>query len=201
MAWIYLIKNKVNDKKYVGFTTIDPVARFNQHRTQSGSRLMHSAIKKYGADSFEVIPLYWGFDDGHTLLVMEEHFVREYCSHYIDGHGYNMSYGGTSNRKGKKATSEQRAQMSKSRTGQRRPSSGSAISAALKGRTISSQWRQKLAAANLGKTLSLETRAAMSGPRGKQKNSSSIICTCVSCKRELDIRGLNNHRRVCVDIY
>lgn len=195
MAWIYMIRNKVNDKKYIGYTSFTPEERFKQHVSQSSScPLMRSAIAKYGPESFEITSLYFGFDDNHTLFVMEEQFIREYNSHWVDGHGYNMSYGGTSNNRGKKFSDQARANISAAQKGVVR-NSGSAISTALTGREITPEWRSKISTSLKGRKLSNDTRDKMRGPRGEQKNKSSHPCCCIHCKKELDVRGINNHNK------
>lgn len=193
MAWIYLIENLVNNKKYVGFTSYTPEMRFNAHLKGSSSPLLNKAIKKYGASSFQMTPLYYGFDDHHTLFTMEEVFIRENNSHYKDGYGYNMSYGGTSNNRGKVYPKEVRERMSLSRLGKKRPSSGLNISKALTGRSITKEWRTKISTTLSGRTLPEETRQKMKGKRGVHKNPRTILCSCFLCKKTMDIRGLHNH--------
>lgn len=48
--------------------------------------------KKYGVTSFQMTPLYYGFDDNRTPFTMEEIFIREYNSHYKDGYGYKVEH-------------------------------------------------------------------------------------------------------------
>lgn len=59
MAWIYLITNIKNNKKYVGYTKYTPEERFKKHWEQRFTEdvLFHRALKKYGKNSFEVIGL------------------------------------------------------------------------------------------------------------------------------------------------
>lgn len=45
MAWIYLIENLVNNKKYVGYTSYTPEKRFNAHLRGSSCPLLNKAIK------------------------------------------------------------------------------------------------------------------------------------------------------------
>lgn len=193
MAWIYLIENSINNKKYIGYTSYTPEIRFKAHSRGSSSPLLCKAIKKYGINSFKMTPLYYGFDDNHTLFIMEEIFIREYNSHYKDGYGYNMSYGGTSNNRGKVYPKEVRERMSLSRLGKKRPSSGVNISKALTGRTITKEWRDKISSTLSGRPLTDETRQKMKGKRGIQNNPSIILCSCILCKKTLNTKGFYNH--------
>lgn len=56
---IYIIKNTVNDKVYIGQTTTTVHERFMAHMKPSTSKMRHTyklynAILKYGADKFYV---------------------------------------------------------------------------------------------------------------------------------------------------
>lgn len=59
MAWIYQITNKVNGKKYVGYTKYTPEFRFEKHWQQRNhdTSILHNAMKKYGKKNFSVIGL------------------------------------------------------------------------------------------------------------------------------------------------
>ena len=53
MGWIYLIRNKVNDKCYVGQTSQKKAEnRWSQHKYRPHG-LLKSAFQKYGFDNFE----------------------------------------------------------------------------------------------------------------------------------------------------
>lgn len=55
---IYLIVNTVNNKKYVGQTIRPLEVRIKEHfRNASGCIRLKNAVKKYGKDSFKIIPL------------------------------------------------------------------------------------------------------------------------------------------------
>jgi group I intron endonuclease len=54
MGWIYLIKNKVNGKCYVGQTRQNIESRWQDHRSgRRSSPLLQNSIKKRGIDAFE----------------------------------------------------------------------------------------------------------------------------------------------------
>ena len=54
----------------------------------------------------------------HCLNVMEGFFIKEFNSHYLDGHGYNMTYGGQGN-KGYKFTQDHKDKISTSQIGKK----------------------------------------------------------------------------------
>lgn len=118
---IYKATNTVNNKIYIGFDSNWPT-RLKQHsqvpfwKVPSARSVFHSAIRKHGFAAFTWDVLYQSWDREHCLLEAEEYFIREFRSHYLDGHGYNMTYGGQGN-KGYKFTSEHRTKISTSQIG------------------------------------------------------------------------------------
>lgn len=91
---IYIIKNKLNDKVYIGQTTTDIKTRFNQHcknsTLKSRNYKLYNAIKKYGKENFYIEILEQNID----INKLDE---REIC--YIEKHnsylkGYNSTKGG-----------------------------------------------------------------------------------------------------------
>lgn len=174
-CYIYLVTNLINNKKYVGFTSRTPQRRWKEHITGNGcAALLDKAIKKYGAHNFQFEVLHSSDDFQATLHEQEERFIRQFDSHYKYGHGYNMSFGGTSNRRGIKMSATQRACMSIIHTGKKRSFyTCQAISKALKGKPKSIEHRNKLRIANLGKKASSDTKQKMSSAsKGKQKSES-----------------------------
>lgn len=70
MYSIYLITNKVNSKKYIGFTSRKLQARWKQHISSSKNNskfLIHKAIRKYGISNFEIEIIYQSLNYDHTL--------------------------------------------------------------------------------------------------------------------------------------
>lgn len=97
MVTIYLITNKINDKKYVGATKRPLHVRFNQHcnaykygiRTQ-----IACAIHELGKENFSIQALAKCSDDDSTYF--ESYYIQLYSSHYTEN-GYNVTYGGNDN--------------------------------------------------------------------------------------------------------
>lgn len=91
---IYIIKNRVNDKVYIGQTTTTLRTRFTQHFKNSTVKSRHyklyNAIKKYGKDNFYIellennIPI-------NLLDQKEIEYIEKYDSFF---NGYNSTKGG-----------------------------------------------------------------------------------------------------------
>lgn len=89
---IYLIKNDINDKVYIG-QSVNAITRFSQHKSESklksNNMLIHKAIRKYGEEHFECIILekqILDYDD------KEKYWIEKYDS--IQPNGYNICIGG-----------------------------------------------------------------------------------------------------------
>lgn len=59
MGYIYIIKNRINDKVYIGKTDLDINKRFKEHvkdsrRRRCEKRPLYSAMRKYGCEHFYV---------------------------------------------------------------------------------------------------------------------------------------------------
>lgn len=93
IASIYLIKNNINEKTYIGFDISYP-KRLKQHYNDSerGKKSpLCEDVRKYGWENFSKELLYQSWDIEHCLKVMENHFILEYNS-FVDG--YNRTLGG-----------------------------------------------------------------------------------------------------------
>lgn len=89
---VYLIRNKVNGKAYVGQTTRDIDTRWREHcLTQGKCRILENAIRKYGIDAFEVsvVATVSTQDELNRL----ERLTCEALNTYAP-HGYNLREGG-----------------------------------------------------------------------------------------------------------
>lgn len=96
-GFIYIIKNTVNSKVYIGQTRVSVEQRWKEHlrHAQYGSQIINKAMKKYGVDKFYIETL-----EICTLDVLD---YRE--MYYIDlydstnkSKGYNISIGGNTPR-------------------------------------------------------------------------------------------------------
>ena len=165
MGCIYLIRNLINNKCYVGLSIHDAKkTRIRQHLSGHGSKLIKKAIEKYGIDAFhsEII------SDGiapELLCEIEKHEIKRYNS--IVPNGYNLTSGGE---KGKVHSPESRKKMSKSLKGRKAPN---------KGQPMSKEQREKMSkslkgkpAPNKGQPLSKETKEKLSKSlKGRQAHN------------------------------
>lgn len=99
---IYVIKNKCNNKVYIGQTTQRVEERFKQHlkllKTNS-KQLIHKAIKKYGKENFYYEVLVTNISSLEELNKLEEDFIKKYNS--LTPNGYNLCLGGNQPRNSK----------------------------------------------------------------------------------------------------
>lgn len=90
---IYLITNKVNGKIYVGQTTKSSSERWKQHCVSSNCKKLHSAIKKYGVDSFTISEIYTSFSKED--LDNQEIYWISHLNAMDKNFGYNLKSGGS----------------------------------------------------------------------------------------------------------
>ena len=99
---VYLIRNKINQKMYVGITTRKIETRFSEHIREGmakGEKLLSQAIYKYGAQNFSIEAI----DTAKTLKELKEKemfYIKKYKTYYKDKKGYNMTLGGDTAAKG-----------------------------------------------------------------------------------------------------
>lgn len=94
MAYIYLIKNNINGKCYVGKTLKSPKERFSEHlydayKPTEENRPLYRAIKKYGKDNFSLRVL----EECTDGLASEREiwYIKKLKTY---AHGYNATIGG-----------------------------------------------------------------------------------------------------------
>lgn len=86
---VYLIKNKVNGKSYVGITTRDVSQRFSEHC--KANSLIGRAIRKYGEDQFNLMTIDYA-KTKEELYQKEMDWIKRYNS--FGKAGYNLTNGG-----------------------------------------------------------------------------------------------------------
>lgn len=93
MGFIYYFENLINHKKYIGQTIRNPQVRYAQHFYQiDDGTVFHNALKKYGKENF-LFYVIGEFPD-RELNEWEQYYIKKFNTHWKDGYGYNMSYGG-----------------------------------------------------------------------------------------------------------
>lgn len=116
MAYVYIIENKINGKKYIGFCKDDDSIKY----MGSGVRLK-AAFEKYGKDNFTKEILKY-FDTESEARYYEEKIISE-CNAVDDPNYYNLTkggYGGFGEEARRKSRSKESIEKrSKKRTGQK----------------------------------------------------------------------------------
>lgn len=91
---IYIIRNKINNKVYIGQTTTNLKTRFNQHCKKSTLKnrnyKLYNAIKKYGRDNFYIGVI----EDNIKIEELDQkeiYYIEKFNSYYK---GYNSTKGG-----------------------------------------------------------------------------------------------------------
>lgn len=103
-GFIYIIRNTVNSKVYIGQTRTSVDQRWKEHlrHAQYGDQVINRAMKKYGIDKFYI----------ETLEICDVSILDEREIYYIDlydstdkSKGYNVSIGGNTPKFKRKALS------------------------------------------------------------------------------------------------
>jgi len=136
MGFIYILRNKINEKCYVGQTQQSVRERFNHHLYTCRHRNnmpISRAINKYGRDNFEMSFFYvenCNLDsvESETILLLDS-----------INNGYNLESGGN---KHKKLSGETKSKISQS----------------LKGHGVNEVTRNKISKANKGRIQSISER-------------------------------------------
>lgn len=94
-GYIYIIKNLINDKVYIGQTSRNIEARWNQHkaaalRGENQGIILYNAIRKYGIENFYISQL--EEVDLNNLNEREIYWIKFYNSQTPNG--YNVRAGG-----------------------------------------------------------------------------------------------------------
>ena len=153
---IYKAFNKVNNKPYIGQTTDSLSERISKHfykghiERGSDKSIFHKALIKYGYENFEWAIICEG-ESKDDLNEKEMLYIKQFGSHYKDGFGYNMTYGGESSA-GFRHSDESKRKMSEKSKG--RPS----VRKGKKGPSLSAETRKKMSLARRGLLLSEKTK-------------------------------------------
>ncbi len=163
---VYLIRNTVNGKGYVGQTIASLEHRWAQHKTDARGRstnsILHKAIRKYGEDVFEFSVLA-ETDNLPELSALEiEHISKQGT---LSPGGYNLTIGGQQGYHGNHSL-EARLKMSLARKGTKQSPEWIANAAATRiGKKRSPETKARMTAAKLGHLVSPETKDKISASK------------------------------------
>ncbi len=92
---IYLIRNVIDGKVYIGQTTQPVEKRWRQHiqTFEHGSGALYRAMRSYGSENFSLSILMDGINTREDLDRLERQFIRSYDSQHPSC-GYNRCDGG-----------------------------------------------------------------------------------------------------------
>lgn len=154
MALVYIMKNKINGKCYVGQTNSSIDVRISQHLCEAKggktNSLIHKALRKYGMNNFEIKTINCFSEDQNDLNCLEQIVMTNLDT--LAPNGYNLKEAGSNGRHLK----ETKEKMSKSH----------------KGKKFSKEHKEKISVANKGRrreSFSIETRKKMSEAQKARK--------------------------------
>ena len=158
---IYLIRNKINNKVYIGQTSRLANRRWYEHQfalklNKHTNELLQRSVNKYGIDNFEYIVIDNAKDKSD--LSTKEKFWIQYYNSTDRSSGYNLTFGGE-----KYVTTEEvRHKLSKANIGKKLSEEHKRkISLALKGRIMSEVHRKKLSESGKRKVFTEQHKANM----------------------------------------
>lgn len=177
MIGVYMIKNKLNGKVYIGQSK-DIKRRFREYANRTGKvdTVIHRALEKHGVDAFEFsIIQECGINELDKLEI--EH-ISNFKSN-VKRYGYNVTNGGKGYNG--KFTKTHRRNMSESKIGENNPNYGKSISEitrarrseSLKGIPRTEEWKAKISESQKGKIISPEVRVKISNSLKGKKHSDS----------------------------
>lgn len=167
---VYVIRNLVNDKVYVGKTRINPYSRWLQHlklANRGDRRALYTALRKYGknAFSFSVVSYHESYPE---LNLAEIATVYVYGSLFPNG--YNMTWGGDGG------------------SGRRSEETKNKFRASMLGHSVSEKTRALISQSKLGHVMSPGSRLKMSqAKKGVKRGPMSVA------QREAISRAKMNH--------
>jgi len=178
MGYIYLIKNNINGKNYVGQTIQNDInKRWNKHKQVNKSFIgtcLFNAYKKYGIDNFKFKILCICFDEDTNRF--EEEYIKKYNCLYPNG--YNMINGG----RNRKFTPILKKIISEKLKGEKHP---------MFGKHLKEETKQKLREkniginnANYGKKLTNEAREHLS-KLAKERYKNNNYCQKIEIKKKI----------------
>ena len=112
---IYKITNKINNKLYIGLTTMSLKDRWSCHKSESranNSTILYKSMRKYGEDNFIIEQI----DIANNQLELEEkeiHWIDYYKS--LSPNGYNLTHGGIVSTKQSDSTKLKKSNSQKKR--------------------------------------------------------------------------------------
>lgn len=162
---LYVITNKLNGKQYVGITSVSIRRRWGAHvqgARKGEERAICRAIRKYGADAFEIKEA-GSADTWESLCNKERELIAALKT--LGPDGYNMTSGGD----GLFGPSDELRTRMSHKGWHHMIEALKKIGIASKGHSVSPETRIKISKARAGKKLTLEHRAKLSAAKMGKK--------------------------------
>lgn len=199
-GYIYIIRNNINQKLYVGQTTIGFDERYrNNIEKNTKNEHLRLAIQKYGLENFTIIKEFDIAYSKEELDKLEDVYIKIYNT-YDKRYGYNKKFGGANGRHteeskeknrqahiGKTWTEEQKALFSSKMSGENNPMYG--IPSPMTGKKHSDETKEKIRQRNLGKKHTEETKEKMSKNHADfvgSKNGRAKAVICLTTGEQFD---------------
>jgi len=161
---VYIIRNTINSKVYVGQTWNTIEQRFSRHKRSKDSIKLHHAMNKYGSNNF-YIELLVSCNDQRLADSLEKFWIISFNS--IDN-GYNIREGGL----GGRLSEETKRKISKAHLGKKiSQETKNKLSKINTGKIISQDIRDKLSIANSGANSHLYGKFGKDHPRFGYKHT------------------------------
>lgn len=169
-GFVYLIRNRVSGKVYIGQTRMGVVRRWITHKSDALLRpksIFHKAVKKYGPENFDVVELGPAF----SLEELNEMEMRAIWTHRSTDRefGYNIAVGGDSS----PASEETRKKMSEIRIGMK----------------FTPEHCANMSAARIGKKWSEARRASHRPRKWSPEALAKRVASQTGLKRSADIKA------------
>jgi group I intron endonuclease len=152
---VYLVRNLINGKVYIGQTTMKLATRWGRHKCDAkrSNNYFARAIMKHGADNFEVVELCICLDR-QTLNLAEKGFIEVFDSMNPE-FGYNIREGGSKGAMPKEFYQGLSARFSGENHwnfgGKMKAEHKARLMEANLGRKLTDEHRQKISKAQIGK--------------------------------------------------
>lgn len=165
---IYKIKNKLNNKVYIGQTIRPFYKRYKGNIYNTNNKHLKNSIKKYGVENFEIVEVYDVAFSKQELDIKECIYIDLFNS-MNPKFGYNKRHGGAKGHHSEEA----KKKMSEANKGENHPNYG---------KELPQSTRDNISKAKMGHGVDEETRSKISETlKGRYKGKNNPTSTPIVC--------------------
>lgn len=146
---VYMHKNKINGKVYIGITSINPKRRWDCGRGYKNQVLFYRSIQKYSWENFEHIILFENLDK-KVAEQKETELIKQYKSNNKK-YGYNIANGGNCAGSASEETRMKMSERMKKNNPMKNKETVEKMRQSQLGKKLSEEHKQKLINANKGR--------------------------------------------------